>query len=97
MKYGQGALAKEDITTLRNLSKDFLCFHLETLATENRLPNDADYKDFLFNSALSRVIPVWELKGKAESIINFAQIASAPRSTAETQARLKLLRECNFR
>lgn len=96
MKFGQGALANEDIKTLRDFNKEFLCFHLETLVNENRLPSDADYKNFVLDSTLSKIVPVWELKGKAESIIEFAKTASVPHSSAETQARLRLLRECSF-
>jgi Tfp pilus assembly protein PilP len=98
MKTERGELAKEDIDTLHDFSKDFLCFHLETFANENRLPDDSDYVDFIRNYALARFVPLLEIKGKAESVIAFARnVATPPHSTAEIQARAMLLRECNFR
>ncbi len=98
MRTEQGALANEDINTLHNFSKDFLCFHLEMLANENRQPDDPDYDDFILNYALARFVPLWEIKGKAENVIAFARnVATPPRSAAEIRARAMLLRECNLR
>ncbi len=97
MKTEQGALAKDDINTLHNFCKEFLCFHLEVLANENRLPDDSDYSNFIRNYALAKFVPLWEIKGKAENVIAFAQNVATAHSIAEIRARAMLLKECNFR
>ena len=97
MKTEQGVLADEDLNALHKLSKDFLCFHLEKLANENRLPNEEEYRVFAFKTSLAKFVPLLEIKDKAESVIDFAQNVSAMRSPAEIQARARLLQECNFR
>lgn len=97
IKTGQGTLASASDPELDRFLKDLLCFNLQTVADQQKLPSDADYQEFLLNYAMTRFIPVWEIKEKAESIIEFAESTSKPGSDAERQARLKILRECNFR
>jgi hypothetical protein len=96
MKTETGGLANHDIDAVRDFSRDCLCFYLETLAEKGRLPDDSEYEHFIRDHALTRLVPWWEIKGKAANVIAFAQDVATPRSAAELRARVMLLNECTF-
>lgn len=97
IKSGQGELARVSESELDTFLRDLLCFHLETAANEGRLPSDEDYQEFMQDYAITRFVPVWEIKAKAKNIIEFAENISKSRSPAEVRARVRLLQECTFR
>lgn len=97
IKTGQGELASANDPELNAFLRDLLCLNLQTVTNERKLPSDEDYQEFLLDHAITRFVPVWEIKEKAESIIKFAESTSKPGSDAELQARMKIVRECNFR
>lgn len=97
IKSSREGLASASESELHTFLRDLLCFHLETILNKKRLPSDEDYEEFVLDYAITRFVPVWEIKGKAESIIKLAVSTSKSPSAAELQARKKFLEECTLR
>lgn len=87
-------LADEHSAVLEGLVRDFLCLHFEEIAMEGEMPAESDYLKFLRDKGIEHIVPAWELKGKVESVINFAQSASQARTPTEARVYARLLREC---
>jgi hypothetical protein len=61
------------------------------------LPTDEDYVEFLFDYEVAKLISIWDFKGKAQSIIDFAKSLQEARSGSEIRARVQLLHECTLK
>ena len=94
IKSSQDELANTGESELNKFFKDLLCFHLQTIVDKQRMPTDEEYVEFFKDYAITRVIPEWEIKEKAESIIELVKSTEENPSPAMRQARLRLLQEC---
>lgn len=97
IKSSRDELASASDSDLNEFVRDLLCFHLESVVNKKQWPSDKDYQKFLQDYAIKRFIPAWEIKDKAEDIIEFVEKTAKRRSPAEVQASARLLRECTIK
>lgn len=92
-----GPLRRESEESLRHFVHDFLCFNLEKVVTDARLPSQDEYLTFLGTKGFEEAFPLAKLLDQASAVIEFARSQSDVQWGYESQARLRLLKECHFK